>query len=291
MSTIAASSLTVPRRLQAGNLPAWLMVAPFLALLATLYVMPLFSVLWLSFSVPKLGIDNYLALFSSSGLQRVLLTTFRVSLLVTLFSLVLGYLIAYVMLNAGPRHRIAIATFVLVPFWVSVLVRAFAWLTILRSEGLLNTALMSAGLIAEPLPMVRNEFGVVLAMTHYMIPYAVLPIFSNMKGIDPRLASASRSLGAGPVRTFTSIFLPLSMPGVFAAGLLVFILSLGFLVTPALIGGGRVTMIAEYVRLQIFQTVRWGVGTMMASVLLITVLALLAAMARVVDVKKLFGAK
>jgi len=126
-------------------------------------------------------------------------------------------------------------------------------------------------------------------MVHYMVPYAVLPLYAGMKGIDPALAAASRSLGAGPARTFVKVFLPLSLPGIFAAGLLVFVLSLGFLVTPAILGGGKVVMIAEYVRLQIFQTVRWGVGTMMASVLLLSVLALIALLSRVVDVRRLFG--
>ena len=270
---------------------AWLLVLPLILMLGLLYVGPIASVLWLSVTDPSPGLDNYERLFRSEALQRVLWSTFRISALTTLFATMLGYLIAYTMLHASVRHRHWIMVFVLVPFWVSVLVRAFAWLTILRTEGVLNTALMSAGVIATPLDLVRNEIGVLIVMVHYMIPYAVLPLYANMQGIDQRVLNASRSLGASPWTTFVRVFLPLSAPGVAAASLLVFVLALGFLVTPAILGGGRVVMIAEYVRVQILQTVRWGVGTMMASVLLITVVFLLAIMSRVVDIRKLFGAK
>ncbi|MQT11443.1 ABC transporter permease [Segnochrobactrum spirostomi] len=269
----------------------WLLVLPFLAVLAVFYVVPIGQVLWLSFSDPTLGFGNYARLASSESLQRVLLTTFRVCATTTFFAITLGYLIAYVMIHAGPTHRLWITGFVLVPFWISLLVRAFAWLTLLRSEGIINNALIGLGVIDQPLPLVYNEFAVVIGMVHYMVPYAVLPLYANMKGIDPRLADASRSLGAGAGRTFLSVTLPLSMPGIVAAGLLVFILTLGFFVTPAILGGGKVVMIAEYVSVQVLKTVRWGVGTMMASVLLATVVFLLIAMAKVVDVRQMFGAK
>jgi putative spermidine/putrescine transport system permease protein len=289
--TTAIATVSEARAPQRQPASAWLLVVPLLALLAVFFVLPLLSVLWISFSDPAVGLQNYARLAASEPMQRVLWTTLRVSAATTVLALLLGYLVAYVMVHAGPTHRLWITAFVLVPFWVSVLVRAFAWMTLLRTEGLVNTGLLSIGLIGEPLPLIRNEFGVLVGMVHYMVPYAVLPLYSNMKGINPALSDASRSLGAGPVRTFLNVFLPLSMPGIVSAGILVFIFCLGFLVTPALLGGGKVTMIAEYVRVQIFQTVRWGVGTMMASVLLVTVLGLLLLMSRIVDVKKLFGAQ
>jgi putative spermidine/putrescine transport system permease protein len=270
---------------------AWLLVLPLIFVLALLYVGPIASVLWLSVTDPSPGLGNYERLLFSDALQRVLWSTLRIAALTTLFATLFGYLIAYTMHHTSARHRHWIMAFVLVPFWVSVLVRAFAWLTLLRTEGVINTALMSSGIIASPLDLVRNELGVVIGMVHYMIPYAVLPLYANMQGIDQRILNASRSLGASPRTTFMRVFLPLSAPGIAAAALLVFVLALGFLVTPAILGGGRVVMIAEYVRVQILQTVRWGVGTMMASVLLITVVVLLAAMSRVVDIRKLFGAK
>ncbi len=270
---------------------SWALVLPLLAALGVLYLAPLGRVLWISVSDPTLGFGNYARLIASDSMQRVLWTTLRLSSVTTLVTMAAAYLVAWTMLHAGPRHRVWIAGFVLVPFWVSVLVRAFAWLTLLRQEGLINNALMEAGLIAAPLSLVRNEFGVVVGMVHYLIPFAVLPMFANMRGIDAALVPASRSLGAGPLQSFVRIFVPLSLPGIVAAGLLVFILALGFLVTPAILGGGRVVMISEYVRVQIFQTVRWGVGTMMASCLLLTVLLLLAAMSRAVDLRQMFGAR
>lgn len=292
MNTIAAKQYQQKTHLRMRfPTSAWLLVLPLILVLGVLYAGPIASVLWLSVTDPSPGLGNYERLLTSDALQRVLWSTFRISALTTLFATLLAYLIAYTMLHASARHRHWIMAFVLVPFWVSVLVRAFAWLTLLRTEGVLNTALVSSGIITTPLDLVRNEIGVLIGMVHYMIPYAVLPLYANMQGIDRRLLNASRSLGASPWTTFIRVFLPLSAPGVAAAALLVFVLALGFLVTPAILGGGRVVMIAEYVRVQIMQTVRWGVGTMMASVLLITVVFLLAAMSRVVDIRKLFGAK
>jgi putative spermidine/putrescine transport system permease protein len=180
--------------------------------------------------------------------------------------------------------------FVLLPLWISVLVRAFSWVTLLSSNGVINQALLAAGVISEPLALLRNELGVIIGMVHYMVPFAVLPLYSNMRGIDLRLIAAARLLGASQGSAFRRIFLPLSMPGVVAAGVLVFIFSMGFYVTPALLGGGRVFMIAEYIGVQITQTINWGLGTMLATLLLVCILTLMALLGRLVDMRKLFGA-
>ena len=125
----------------------------------------------------------------------------------------------------------------------------------------------------------------------HMVPYAALPLYANMKGIDPRLVPAARGLGASPFRAFLKVYLPLSLPGLVSAGILVFIFSIGFYVTPALLGGGKTIMIAEYIALQITDTLNWGVGTMLATTLLLTVCLLLAALARLVDLRQVFGVK
>ena len=182
-------------------------------------------------------------------------------------------------------------TLVLISFWVSVLVRAFSWLTLLGRNGLLNAALVSSGLSEEPINMIRNEFGVLIGMIHYMVPYAVLPLLANMQGIDHRIMDASRSLGAGSLQTFLKIYLPLTKPGVIASSLLVFIISLGFYVTPALLGGGRVLMVAEYVSVQILITVQWGLAAMLATLLLSGVFALLYIMSRFMKIGEVFGAR
>jgi putative spermidine/putrescine transport system permease protein len=195
------------------------------------------------------------------------------------------------MAHVSDRHRNWILIFVLVPFWVSVLARAFSWVVLLHDNGVVNRALLDAGVIDEPVHLVRNQLGVMIGMTHYMIPYAVLPLYAAMRGIDGRLVQAARGLGAGPIESFLRVYLPLSLPGIAGAGVLVFILTLGFFVTPSILGGGKTVMIAEYVSIQILQTVRWGVGSMLAVVLLLMVFLLLAIMSRVIDLRAMFGAK
>jgi len=177
----------------------------------------------------------------------------------------------------------------LVSFWISVLVRSFAWLMLLGHNGLVNDALMGIGLISEPLQLMRNELGVLIGMTEYMLPYAILPLLANMQGIDPRVTSASRSLGASSVQTFLRVFLPLTKPGIIAASLLVFISSLGFYVTPAILGGGKVQMIAEYISVQLLVTVRWGVAAMLATLMMVSVLALMYVLNRFMKLSVVFG--
>jgi putative spermidine/putrescine transport system permease protein len=158
------------------------------------------------------------------------------------------------------------------PLWTSVLVRAFAWVALLQNNGVINSALLGVGVTDHPLAMIRNELGVVIGMVHVMIPYATLPIYSAMRAVDPRLSQAARSLGAPPWSTFWRVFLPLTLPGVGAGMILVFITSIGFYVTPIVLGGGKVVMIAEYISVQITETLRWGLGSMLATVLLAVVL-------------------
>lgn len=267
-----------------------LLLAPLL-LLACLYLYPLSRVLWLSVTEPAFGLGNFERLLTSSAIQRVMWTTVRICVLTTALALLIGYAIAYAALHLRGWRGELLLFFVLLSFWLSVLIRAFAWLTLLQSRGLINTWLMDLGLIDTPLRLVRNEFGVVLGMVHYMIPYAALPLYANMKGIDPRLVPAARGLGAGPVRSFLKVYLPMSFPGLISAGILTFIFSLGFYVTPALLGGGKTIMIAEYIAVQITDTLNWGLGSMLATTLLLTIFAILAAMSAFVDLRKVFGVK
>lgn len=269
----------------------WMFILVPLAVLAVFYFYPLGKVLWLSVSVPELGFGNYGKLVESAAIQRIMLTTLRICVITTTIALLVGYAIAYAMLQALPERRIWMLFVVLLSFWLSVLVRGFAWLTLLQSRGVVNSALIGLGVIDTPLPLVRNEFGVVLGMVHYLIPYAVLPIFANMQGIDPRLVPAARGLGASRFTAFFRIFLPLSVPGIISAGILIFIFSLGFYVTPALLGGGKTVMIAEYISVQIVEALNWGTGSMLAATLLFAVVALLAVVSRFANLREVFGAK
>jgi putative spermidine/putrescine transport system permease protein len=268
----------------------WLLIAPALALILLLYVVPLLKILGLSFLDPTPGLQNYRLLLTSGAIQRILWTTVRICAVTTGLTLAGGYLIAYALVHAGERQRQWMLFCVLLPFWLSVLVRAFAWVTLLRQEGPVNAALLTLGIVDHPLTLVRNEFGVVVGMIHYMLPYAILPLYTNMQGIDQRLVAAARGLGAGPFGAFRRVFLPLSLPGIVGAGVLVFVFSLGFYITPAILGGGKTVMIAEYIAVNILDNIRWGLATMLASVLLATVFLLLGLMWRVVDLRKLLGA-
>jgi putative spermidine/putrescine transport system permease protein len=268
----------------------WLLILPALALLLAFYVAPIVQVLAISVTEPEPGLGNYERIFTSGAVQRVILTTLRICVITTVLALLLGYAIAYAITLASPRARGWWILAVLVPLWISVLVRAFAWVTLLRRQGLVNNTLMEAGLITEPLPLVWNEFGIVVGMVHYMVPFAVLPMLSSMREIDPRLLAAARGLGASRGAVFRRVFLPLSMPGVIAAGVLVFIFSLGFYITPAILGGGKTLMVAEWISLQILDLIRWGLGTMMATMLILAILATLAVFSRIVDLRRIFGA-
>lgn len=262
-----------------------------LAVLAVFYLYPLSRVIIISISEPQIGLDNYVRVFSSSVVRLILWTTLWVCTTTTVISLVLGYLLAYGILHAPARWQRWMLVAVLLSFWVSILIRAFSWLTLLQTRGVINEALLAVGIIDSPLQLIRNHLGVVIGMVHYLLPMAVLPLLANMRGIDGSFVRAARSLGASPLYAFRKVYFPLTAPGLISAGILVFIFSLGFYITPALLGGGRVTMLAEYIALQIQQTLAWGQGTALATLILFTVLGLLVLLARVAGFQKLFGAR
>jgi putative spermidine/putrescine transport system permease protein len=267
----------------------WAM-APAVVLVMVFFVVPLLQVLWLSVSEPSLGLQNYTALIDNPLLHRVWLNTLRICSLTTLIAVTAGYLVAYAMAQVGEQHRTVMIFCIALTFWLSVLIRAFAWVMILRTEGALNSALLSLGVIDQPLRLVRNEIGVLIGMVHYMLPIAVLPMYSSMQAIPRAYVNAARGLGARVWQTFFWVYLPLSKPGIIAAAVVVFIFSLGFYITPAILGGGRVVMIAEYIRVSFDETLRWGYATMLASTLLVALSLGLALLARTVNVQKVFGA-
>jgi putative spermidine/putrescine transport system permease protein len=278
-------SLSAYKRLN----PGWLMVLPFVLFVGAMFVLPMFNVLWLSVREPTPGLGNYAALFTSDSLGRIILTTLRVCLITTVISVMLGYSIAYAMTHVAEAARQKMLMLILISFWISVLVRTFAWLMLLGRNGLVNNGLEAVGIISQPIPFMRNELGVLIGMVHYMVPYAVLPILASMQTIDPRVLAASRNLGANGAYTFRRVYLPLTRPGLVAAALLVFILCLGFYVTPAVLGGGKVLMVAEYISVQILVTLRWGTAAMLGVLLLAGVLGLLFIMSRFMKLSTVFG--
>lgn len=275
--------------------PAWNpyfgFLLPAALLVGGLFLIPVAQLVVMSFNgLASPSLRFYEQILTTGSILRIFWTTFRIVSVTTAIALVLGYAIAYAMVHMAPRQRLALMLCVLVPFWLSVLVRALAWLILLRNNGLLNEALLGLGIVGSPKAFVRNEFGVVIGMVHYLVPYAVFPIYAAMQGMDQRVMMAARSVGASPLRAFLNIYLPLTLPAVFGAGLLVFVFGFGFLVTPAILGGGRVIMLSEYVSLAVLQTARWGLAAALSVVLLISTLILIWLVSRVIGVKRLLGA-
>lgn len=269
--------------------PGWLLVAPFLLVILGFYFGPMLNILWLSVTDPAPGLGNYQKLFESDTLARIVWTTLRVCLITTIFSVGVGYCIAYAMVHAHEKNQRAMLTLILISFWISVLVRTFSWLMLLGRNGLVNQSLDAIGIVSQPVAFMRNELGVLIGMIHYMVPYAVLPLMANMQTLDSRIMAASRNLGASGAQTFRRIYLPLTTPGLVAAFLLVFILSLGFYVTPAILGGGKVLMVAEYVSVQLLVTLKWGTAAMLGALMLFSVFALLWIMSRFMSLDTVFG--
>lgn len=213
---------------------------------------------------------------------EVLVRTLSISLAVTLLCLLLGYPLAYFLASAGPRASGWLVLLVLLPFWTSLLVRTTAWLVLLQSGGLVNTLLTGLGLIGRPLDLVHNRTGVMIAMTHILLPFMILPILAVMRRIPPTYMRAAASLGAPPWRAFLRVYLPQTLPGVGAGCLLVFILALGYYITPALLGGPRDQMLSYFVAYFVNQSTNWGMAAALSTILLAIVVLLYALLAAAV---------
>ena len=206
--------------------------------------------------------DNkaYLAIF---------LTTFEISAVITIICVLLGYPLAYFITQLPPRAVGFAMLAIILPFWTSLLVRTYAWMVLLQKQGLVNSALLKLGVIDEPIALLHNYAGTVIGMSHIMLPFLVLPLYGSMKAIDRDLVRAAANLGASPIVRFWTVSFPLSLPGLGAGALIVFVLSLGFYVTPALLGGGKVTMVAMRIQKSVALYPNWGAASALAVVLLV----------------------
>ncbi|WP_237684177.1 ABC transporter permease [Pseudaminobacter soli (ex Zhang et al. 2022)] len=247
---------------------------PALVLLVAVLGYPLVSVTMRSFAEPDWGLQNYTWFFGTPVNLIVLQRTFAISAWVTLVCVICAYPYAFVMTAVGPKVRLVLVLCVLVPFWVSGVVRTLSWVILLQDSGVINTMLRGAGL--SPVRLIRTQTGVVIGMAQVLLPFMILPLYSVMRGIDLRLVQAARSLGARPSKAFFSVYLPLSLPGVYAGAVIVFILALGFYITPALLGGPRSTMLSTLVQNQVLSLLQWGRGGAMGVVLLVSTFILLA---------------
>ena len=213
---------------------------------------------------------------------NVLKRTFGMSAVVTVFCLLLGFPLAYMMATQPPRIANTLLIFVLLPFWTSILVRVAAWIVLLQSQGLVNQALMHMGITDHPLQLVFNSTGVYIAMVHILMPFMILPLYSVMKGISPTCMRAALSLGCPPFRSFWKVYFPQALPGVGAGSLLVFILCMGYYITPALLGSPKEQMASYFVAFYTNQTINWGMAAALSAILFVATLLLYMVYTRLV---------
>ena len=255
-------------RLLSLSVPAFLLVG-------TLVLVPMGWLFGLSiYGSDGFTLENYSRLIHPAY-KETLITTFELAFLVTGLCILLGYPLAYIASQLRPRLAALVMLCVLFPFWTSLLVRTYAWLVLLQRRGVINTWLIDMGIIDTPLKLVHNFTGTTIGMVHIMLPFLILPLYASMKTIDFDLMKAAANLGASPARAFWQIYVPLTMSGLGAGVILVFVLSLGFYVTPALLGGGRVMMWAMQIERSMSVYGDWGAASALGVVLLVMTLGIL----------------
>ena len=262
---------------------------PSLLIVGLFLFIPIGWLFWLSLlgADGSVSVDNYRRLWESDAYLKVIRTTFEVGAVVTAVCLLLGYPLAYLLSELPRRLAALLMIAIILPYWTSVLVRTYAWLVLLQRRGVLNTALIATGLIDEPLRLVHNFTGTVIGMVHIMLPFMVLPLYAAMRAIDRDCLRAAASLGASPTVAFWRVFFPMSAPGTLAGAFLVFVLCLGFYVTPAILGGGRVIMIAQHIQNTLELYANWGAASALGVVLLALTLAILYLASRLGHVLRL----
>jgi putative spermidine/putrescine transport system permease protein len=218
---------------------------------------------------------------------RVFVRTFWMSFMVTIWCLLLGYPVAWMLASLPVRYSNLVMILVLLPFWTSLLVRTAAWIIVLQKEGIINKLLMWSHLTADPMQLVFNRFGVYVAMVHILLPFMILPLYSVMKNIPPSLMRAASSLGANPITAFVKVYLPQSKPGISAGCLLVFILAIGYYITPALVGGPKDQMLSYFIAFFTNNTINWGMASGLAVLLLTATIILYTVFNRFIGIERL----
>ena len=268
------------------------LAAPALILVAVTMLVPVGWLFGLSFLDDNgaLSLEHYQRMIAEPSYGRTFRTTFEISFVTTLICVLLGYPLAYFLSQLPRRAANLCMIAVLLPFWTSLLVRTYAWLVLLQRSGLVNTWGMKLGLWSEPLQLAHNMGGTLIGMVHIMLPFMVLPLYGTMRAIDGNLLRAASSLGSTPVHGFWTVFFPLSLPGLAAGSALVFVLCLGFYVTPAMLGGGKVTMVSNRIANDIELFFNWGAASALGVVLLAITLVVLVLASRLSRGTGFFGA-
>ena len=258
-----------------GSSPTIWLVMPLLFVMAVGFNLPLLMMLGQSIVGPDgFTLTYFREVFEAAVYLKVLGITFRIALITAGLCVLLGYPLAYWLRGLPARWQMVALSMVVIPFWISILVRTYSWIVVLGNAGIVNRSLMALGLTHMPLSFLYNELGVMVGTVNVLLPFLVLPLFASMVKIDEQLLRAAETLGASPWTTFWRIFFPLSLPALAAGAILVFILTLGFFITPAVLGGGRVSMIANMLDLLVNQMPSWELASAISAVLLVVTLAL-----------------
>ena len=267
------------------------LVAPALALILVTMLLPVGWLFYLSLlsDAGTLSLEHYRRMWEQPSYGRTFWTTFEVSALTTGSCIMLGYPLAYFLSELPRRAANLCLIAVLLPLWTSLLVRTYAWLVLLQRRGLINNWGIELGLWDEPLALVHNLTGTLIGMVHVMLPFLVLPLYSAMRAIDRNYLRAAANLGVSPLRSFWLVFFPLAMPGLATGALIVFILCLGFYVTPAVLGGGKVIMVSSRIANDIEIFFNWGAASALGVVLLVLTAAPVLAAARLVRMESVLG--
>lgn len=253
---------------------------PALLLLLGFFVAPVLSLLLQSVTEPTLGLQNYRELIATPTYATVFFNTFLVATVVTLCALILGFPVAWALAVLPPRWASVIFAVVLLSMWTNLLARTYAWMVLLQTTGVVNKSLMALGVIDAPLALINNLTGVTIGMVYIMLPFIILPMQATLRTIDPATLQAAALCGASRWQAFWRVLLPLALPGIASGGLIVFVMSLGYFVTPALLGGTSNMMLAELIAQLVQSLLRWGMGGAAALVLLVVTLALYAVQVR-----------
>ncbi len=289
MRDMATATALRPRPRRRGSRLPWLGAGPLLVFLTLLFAWPVFSLLGLGFGETGFTLAHYVRIAEVPVYRRVLQNTFLISLGVTLLCVVLSYPVAYLLATVRPGLRKILLVVVLLPFWTSALVRTTAWIVILQKNGILNELLTSIRLIDEPIAFVYNLSGVLIGMTHVLMPFVILPLYASFRNIDQSLIQAAEGLGASPLAIGRRIIVPLTAPGVIAGATIVFMNALGYYITPALMGGPGQSMIAMLIADNINSDLNWGLAAALSVVLLVSTLVLFIVFQRVFGLEKLFS--
>ena len=263
---------------------------PSLIIIMIVVFIPVFWLSSLSFfdRADELSWVNYDRIFQSQLYIKTFIVTLKISFIVLFFCILLGYPLCYWLSQLPDRIAGILMVFVLLPFWTSILVRTYAWLVILQRNGIINDTLISIGWIDEPLQLAHNLTGTVIGMVHILLPFFILPLFASMRSIDTNFIRAAISLGSTPRGAFWRIFFIMSLPGFFAGTVLVFVLALGTYVTPVLLGGGKIQMLAQRIDSTIMLYSNWGAASALGVVLLILAFATIWIFNRAFGIDKLF---